>query len=729
MVGARHLIRLRENCRQQWWVKGLLACCVGMTIAVAITVWRGLAVLNEGPEQIASPAVFHVLRSVIARGGGFRSVGIVFIVATCIAFGCYMKSTVVGEWLYRFRYLVAVALLAVLVAFGISGSSIGMWDKTLPGNEAVEGLLAGVPRGTRTDEWAMFTAMTFAQFMDPDGRLQYFSSVFRAVPTDMFILYGQPVWDIAMIFRPFQWGYLVLGLERGLSFFWCARLIVLFMATFELGMLLTRKDKGLSVGLAALVAFAPVVQWWFSINGFVEMIVFMEVIVLCMRAFFAVDRVYAKMLLCIPLIIASGGFALTLYPAWEIPMAYVTAALLIGVLVAERHHLRWTPKKDVPILGAGILLLAVGLGYVMVKSSDAISAVMNTSYPGSRISTGGGGLLLLGRSPISYITPYLAQSAATTLRAGGPDAGSMFIDLFPLGIILTAWVLFREKTRDAVLIALAVPAVLLGAYTCFGFPEWLARITVMGNSMALRCAVVLGLLNLLMLFRAVALMRRRMNWAASLAVAGVCSIAITIMCRFSEPEIMGTLKCLLVLGVIFIGMLAFLSRKSVVIATFCCFTALMAGLPVNPMQQGIAPITDNAVIRTVRQVVEEDPKARWFAAVDWQSNMMAFAGAHTIDATNTYPNPELWDVLDPDGSDRDVWNRYAHMHGSVTAGDTHYGLKQPDAIGLQMNPRDLKTLDIDYVLTNNEESKRALESSGMYRMIQNADGYCIYERN
>ena len=33
----------------------------------------------------------------------------------------------------------------------------------------------------------------------------------------MFIVYGQPVFDLAIIFRPFHWDYVLLGLQRGLG--------------------------------------------------------------------------------------------------------------------------------------------------------------------------------------------------------------------------------------------------------------------------------------------------------------------------------------------------------------------------------------------------------------------------------------------------------------------------------------------------------------------------------
>ena len=711
---------------RQSWLNLLYACLCGVMVSTVLTVWRGMDALYSRTSRLDETGVWSVIRDVLNTAGKRFSL-VMLIVAVVLVFAVLQDRQRVGTWLYRFRYPVALALLIVLVAWGVSGSSLGLWDRTLSGNSMTEGLLAGSPRGVRTDEWALFTAMTFAQFNDPIGQLQYYSSVFRGVPTDMFIIYGQPVWDIAMIFRPFQWGYLVLGLEHGLSFFWFGRLIALFMATFEFGMLLTRRSKPLSLGLAALISFAPVVQWWFSINGFVEMIVFTEVIVICMHAFFSTNTVWKKALLCVPLIVCTGGFAFTLYPAWEIPMAYILCALLVGILIADRDVLRFDLKKDLPILAVGIVILIAGMGYVMWKSGDTISAVMNTAYPGKRVNTGGERVSLSVRYPISYFLPYL--SAKSSPRFGGSvDAGTMFIDFFPLGLIAAFWVLCREKQRDAVLISLLVPTILFSVYVYVGMPEWMARATLLSHSIALRCAVQLSLLNLLLLFRAVALVKKGLESYLAVVISAVCAVAVTIGCHFAEPEVMGWGKCVVAAVIVFVAMATFLLKKPELIAMVCCFTALIAGLPVNPLQQGIAPVTDNAVIRDIRKVVESDPKAKWFSAVDWQSNIPTLAGAHTINATNTYPNPELWETLDGNRSNSEIWNRYAHIQVSITSEPTKYELKQVDVIKMQINPHDLVKIDAKYVLVNNNESCQALERSARYRRLVTENGYSIYQR-
>ncbi|NMN00824.1 hypothetical protein G1C96_1403 [Bifidobacterium sp. DSM 109958] len=709
----------------------MVDACRSLAMAVAVTAF--LALYRVLPQTFDDSGLFS-LRAFAAASVGLLStvkgatVTLVIAVAVFSAvLICLTYPKRSGAFVYRYRFWIAALVVAVGTCCSFSGSSIGAWGQSLPG-DYTPGIVMGTPRGSRTDEWALYTPMAIAQFLDPQGRFPYFGEVFRGVPTDMFVVYGQPVWDIAMVFRPFQWGYLLFGLDHGLAFFWCARLVALFMATFEFGMMLTNGGKRLSVALAALVAWAPVVQWWFAINAFVEMIVFSEVVILCFRAMFLTDSLRRKILLAVPLVLCSGGFALTLYPAWEIPMAWLTVALLTGVLIRDRRMLAFRARKDVPVLVCAGIVLCAGLLHVVFTSRDAISAMMNTAYPGKRIGTGGDVTLDVFRYPISLFLPYMGNGAqlSTTLQ----EVGTSFFDFFPLGLLMAAWLLFGRRVRDELLIALTLITVLLGVYCFVGFPSWLAKATLMSYSSGGRTIVVFALANLLLLFRALTLWSapgdgRERAWRVVVAVALAVGVALCV--RHVEPRYLGWLKTLLIVMVLAAAMIVMLLRRDRLIVAACVCIAVVCGVAVNPVQRGTAVATDNPVVAQVRRIVEQDPSARWFSAVGWQSNVTTLAGAKTINATNTYPNPDLWAVLDPDGSDNEVWNRYAHLHATVTSEDSSFQLLNPDMIQLNVDVADLMKLDVGYVLTNDDGSASALESSGKYAIIDNVEGYRIYK--
>ena len=186
--------------------------------------------------------------------------------------------------------------------------------------------------------------MTFAQYYDPQGSWPYFGEVLRATSTDMFMVYGQPVLDPSILLRPFQVGFLFLGLSRGLSFYWSARLIALFMASFEFGRMLTDNKRGLSLAYASLVALAPAVSWWFSINSLVEMVICISVIAVCFNLYVQEGSVWAKskkrrILLIVVCAYACLVFVFSVYPAWQVPLAYVLLAVIIALAVSHRSTL------------------------------------------------------------------------------------------------------------------------------------------------------------------------------------------------------------------------------------------------------------------------------------------------------------------------------------------------------------------------------------------------------
>lgn len=199
--------------------------------------------------------------------------------------------------LYKYRFWISGILLIVLIFFEIHGSSILYWQNYLSNLTNIYEPLIGISRGIRSDEWAVNTPMLLSQYYNNSGLFPYFSETIRGTLTDTFIIYGQPVRDIAILFRPFHWGYLLLSPAKGLSFFWIGRVIALFLVSFEFGMILTQKSKLLSLIYALLITWSPVVQWWFAINGLVEMLVFGQLALIMITLYMNDQNYYKRSLL------------------------------------------------------------------------------------------------------------------------------------------------------------------------------------------------------------------------------------------------------------------------------------------------------------------------------------------------------------------------------------------------------------------------------------------------
>ncbi|MFR8874730.1 MAG: hypothetical protein ACLVHV_15640 [Oscillospiraceae bacterium] len=97
---------------------------------------------------------------------------------------CTDGVTAAAATVVLFAWVLPQFKRALLLAAGMESSQTGSDD----------GLLFGVNRAVRSDEWAVNTPMAFAQYYDPQGAYPYFGQVMRGAITDSFIVYGQPVW-------------------------------------------------------------------------------------------------------------------------------------------------------------------------------------------------------------------------------------------------------------------------------------------------------------------------------------------------------------------------------------------------------------------------------------------------------------------------------------------------------------------------------------------------------
>ena len=312
----------------------------------------------------------------------------VYLFAVCLfsAFVLYERlGKKIFDILYNNRLRIALAVFIFCVIFELNGSSIGMWPGFLGGEETKN--ILGVSRAIRTDEWAVSTPMMLSQYYNASGKFLYFNDTVRGTLTDMFMVYGQPVRDIALIFKPFYWGYLFLSAGKGLAFFWYGRWIVLFLVSFEMAMLITKEDRLLSLAGSSLIVFAPLVQWWFAINGLVEMLIFGQLSVLLLKRYMLENRVGIRALYASVIFICAGGFILTLYPAWQFPMAYVILGLGIWVIVENFQKCRIS-RKDILWLIVIFIMFAGIIFHIWSNSKETIELVMNKDYPVSRKKTG-----------------------------------------------------------------------------------------------------------------------------------------------------------------------------------------------------------------------------------------------------------------------------------------------------------------------------------------------------
>ena len=609
------------------------------------------------------------------------------------------------ELIYKYRFVLSFLLLIMLVSFKISGSSMGCWKLILGDGES--GIRLGEPRVWRSDEWGTLTPLCFRQQYNTLGAYNRYSQTLGSILTDNMLVYGQPSWDILTLFRPFYWGYLFFGSERGLSWFWCSRLIVLFLSWFELGMLITDGQKKLSVMLSVCVSFAPFLQWWFAINGLVEMLIYGACFVLGSN--YLVSRAFnpRKIAVAVGMAVCAVGYVLTIYPTWMVPVAWGFVPLFLWVVIWKfnRNVLR---RVDVVPWLLIFVITAAGLTVLAVTSWDVIKAELNSVYPGNAPSASGGtGLWWMMKYPISLVSRFSMNELIVE--------NSSIICFAPAGFILALWVIIKEKKKDPLLILLLVMNLFLAWYYCVGIPKWLAKMLLLSFVNSNRGPQVLGFLRLTLFVRAVALKEKApKRWLAALAAVISSAVPMRLALGFTkyEPgglryEYFDTAEKIVVVWAILavVFYLLYRARKSkyTMAVLGVCTVVLASSIWINPVAKGVPEITKSETMQQIRDLVKEDPQAIWLVAdmAYPATNIPAMAGADCLNTTQTYPQKTRWEMLDPEGEYEDIYNRYCHIRASLGS-KTMLELVSTDYVEVTLSPEDLKKLNIRYIVSTND---------------------------
>ena len=609
------------------------------------------------------------------------------------------------ELIYEYRFVLSFLLLIMLVSFKISGSSMGCWKLFLGDGES--GIRLGEPRVWRSDEWGTLTPLCFRQQYNTLGSYNRYSQTLGSILTDNMLVYGQPSWDILTLFRPFYWGYLFFGSERGLSWFWCSRLIVLFLSWFELGMFITGGQKKLSVMLSICVSFAPFLQWWFAINGLVEMLIYGACFVLGSN--YLVSRAFnpRKIAVAVGMAVCAVGYVLTFYPTWMVPVAWGFVPLFLWVVIwkFDRKVLR---RVDVVPWLLIFVITAAGLTVLAVTSWDVIKAELNSVYPGNAPSSSGGtGLWWMMKYPISLVSRFSMNELIVE--------NSSIICFAPAGFILALWVIIKEKKKDPLLILLLEMNLFLAWYYCVGIPKWLAKMLLLSFVNSNRGPQVLGFLRLTLFVRAVALKEKApKRWLAALAAVISSAVPMRLALGFTkyEPgglryEYFDTAEKILVVWAILavVFYLLYRARKSkyTMAVLGVCTVVLASSIWINPVAKGVPEITKSETMQQIRDLVKEDPQAIWLV-VDMAypaTNIPAMAGADCLNTTQTYPQKTRWEMLDQEGEYEDIYNRYCHIRASL-GNKTMLELVSTDYVEVTLSPEDLKKLNIRYIVSTND---------------------------
>ena len=603
----------------------------------------------------------------LARAGFFFC--LIFVGMLCLMLG--KKGTV------QYRYLLAALLLALMTIGEYTGSSLGFYDGMLLGNteEYQCSTLLGIPQGIRGDEWATEKPYYFAQVNGGDG-LPYYNENLMMDGADMVVSAFAPVKDLITIFRPSLLGFLFLPAENAFAFYWWWKLIALFMAAFELCRILSGRDRYGFYG-AMIFTFAPAIRWWLS-QSTTELYTFGFFAVVCYYAYFQANRRLTRGLSIIGVFYCLTCYILTIYPACQVPVAYVLLAVVIWVMWKHWDQRPLAPKR----LGVYILAALPFAGVLVrfwVMSGPAIRTMLNTVYPGT------------ARPWISLEAEYPLYQLLNPFTAffGHPNFSnscqiSQFYSFAIVTIPLVVWLTVRYRKK------MMLPLLLCGVSTLLAMIAWLPeisainQITLLGMSYPSRILIGCGigytftLISLLPMLedeaRVVCAQKATwiclLAWMLLLAVASNCDNVFGYFCAFR----FGT--------VCFVGIAAFLCYMAYLLlrgGRQACrrFMILLVALNVfstvwiDPITRGTDSMFEKTTMQAIRELNAEDP-GRWMVSGNPTiSNLVTAQGVARVSGTYYYPDWTMMEIIDPNHKYEHYWNQYAHIDMRLTADDMH----------------------------------------------------------
>lgn len=270
----------------------------------------------------------------------------------------------------RFWYaLVAGAFLfgCIYVGLGWSPSSYAIVLREL--GESNTGLIAGIPRVERGDEFAWQTPllqMTVRNhFQRFDGTPPYFE--------DLRTLYAMPILDWALVFKPQFWLFFVAPPAIAYSFYHFI-LIAMFVVGFTLLFVRLGGREVDSFLMALVLYFSAYAQYWWngSANFLFPFFPWIVLALLWEIAFTLRLFLFFWLLVC--------GLLTYFYPPNAIALGFVA---LVFWAAARPKLLEWRSLLGIGLAAAG------AAATVLFYLREPIARLADTVYPGQRVSGGG----------------------------------------------------------------------------------------------------------------------------------------------------------------------------------------------------------------------------------------------------------------------------------------------------------------------------------------------------
>ncbi len=560
--------------------------------------------------------------------------------------------------------LVLLALYVLLSSLKIHTSNIGNWD-TFFGLPKSESVIAGKLRFIRMDEWMISSTGVIGQY---NAGMPIKNESVGDLNTP--VVWGLPVKDISTALRPNLWPFFIFDVERAFAFAWNFNIFFFLASTFLLFMLLTRNNFWLSITGTFFIFFSGGVQWWSYFIG--NYMLYLNGMFISMAYILYNKKLVTLIASGVIFILSVYGFIFNLYPPFQVPLVYLYLFLFIGFLLQRKNF--QVIKEALPLKTIVFVVSLVILGafiyhyYNLVK--DTYTMMLNTVYPGRRFSTGGG--LLNGKVFAEFFGIFMSDLHTPTQWMNICEA-SGFIMFFPVLFYGIGYYYYKTKKTDPVLIALSIFIIMGLIYVLLGFPHFLSKITLFSMTPDFRTLPIVGVGNCILLICYISSKKTEIrNEKPSMAELGILAGATLIFMLIVSslinkatdnffPGIQVGIATVLIIASYLLIRYKYLPKARLALY-IVLLGMVLPNVNVNPVTQGLDPILKNPLVMDSKEIHDKDPKARWAFFGDTRlTHLLKANGINVFNSVKLVPPMKDMKVLDPEGKQDSVYNRYAWM--------------------------------------------------------------------
>jgi hypothetical protein len=440
-------------------------------------------------------------------------------------------------------------------------------------------------------------------------------------------------------------------------------------------------------------------------------------------------------------IFSAYGFIFNLYPPYQVPLIWLYLFLFAGFLRQGKNFRiikgHWNLKAAVFGTAVLILLFFTYHYYTLVK--ETYSMMLNTVYPGRRISSGGD--LLNGKLFAEFFGIFMTDSNTPRFWGNVCEASSFFM-FFPIVFYGMAYYYVKTKRTDPLLIALSIYLIIGLIYLLIGFPVFLSKITLMSMSPTYRAFPIIAAANCILLIcylssAKMEIRKEKLSFkelATLLLAITLFAALVSIHIKRVTDNFFTTLQVIVAVSIVTIAYLLvrYKNLRFVMPALYAVLIGIVIrNVGVNPVTKGLNPILENPLVMDSKEIHDKDPAARWVLFGDIRlTHLLKSNGINVFNSVKLVPPLTDMKVLDPSGKYDSVYNRYAWITVAPYIGQADtviLRLTNNDGYTIHIDPCSpkLKQLGVDYFVF--EQQPKDAEIRCMTKLKEN-QGLFYYKR-